>query len=395
MAGLIVAFDAGSSLTKIIYGWIKADSEYETKYMVMGPEYKVLPPESGQFLDTGDFGLSQMGLPEDNAWIRYSENGEIALLGRMARENRAKSRLKPLKSTMIVPKVLATIGAIAEKENLGAEIELTLTILLPYNEIRSKEELEASLTAKISNFYFREHQISVKLNKLKIAPEATGLALLYRSLQQYKFKKINHSFLMLGHRNTSLLVFEQGSFSKAKSSTTDLGFYDLIDRFTEKVPGVSREDFLATIKTSPAEKSVTIIDESHSHLLAQIRLDLKKLSSTGKSNEFLLSAYKASLMEYWITVEDWLKEVYPSSTDLLWPMGGAAQFIRNFVSQKYKTIELMDLRYITHQFFIALNFWDINSKQNFFQQNLINRALDVWGMYAISSGYFLKERRSA
>ena len=81
---LILAFDAGSSLIKSIYGWIDERGNYVIKYMVMGSEYLVIDGSSSKYM-ANPFG---MGNPEDNAWIRTEKDGEIAVLGRMARESK-------------------------------------------------------------------------------------------------------------------------------------------------------------------------------------------------------------------------------------------------------------------------------------------------------------------
>ncbi len=390
---LYLSFDAGSSLTKIIYGWIKADGKLFVKYLVMTPECLGLTAASASFL-SDESGIS-LGLPEDNAWIRYSQNGDIFLLARMAVEYRARTHLKPLKLKTIVPKILGAIGAIAEKENLGEEIELVLGVLLPFNEINSKQELNNNLITRLDNFYFRDKKITVKLKKLKIVPEATGLAASYSIKHKKDFKQTNQSFLMLGHRNTSFLVFERGSFSRSKSSVTTSGFYDFIDIFREKVPGVEREDFLNMLETTAKinydwQKKVFELENQ------TFNYDFVKLHDTGKSLDYLKNALKVSLNEYWSSsISSWMKGCLQPNIDVLWVCGGAAPFILPDIENEFSNIKIHRPRLEISDLILALGFKQYDCPTELIEQNLIERMLDVWGLFAASSNYYARQEVSA
>ena len=107
----------------------------------------------------------------------------------MAREYKAMSRLKPLKVEIMIPKLMAVIGAIAEKENLGNEIVLDLGVLLPYGELESRQELIRSLSKSLKGFYFRDKKITVKLEGLNVIPEASGVASFSSIVDRNEFKK--------------------------------------------------------------------------------------------------------------------------------------------------------------------------------------------------------------
>ena len=82
--------------------------------MLIDPEHLALPNSSAEHLpkDAG------MGLPEDNAWVRLSDNGECHLLGRLARDYRVFPNLKIQKWKIVTPKILGAIGAISRSEAL-------------------------------------------------------------------------------------------------------------------------------------------------------------------------------------------------------------------------------------------------------------------------------------
>ena len=130
---VVVCFDVGSSLNKILYQVEGSD----VQYMVMEPEHLALPPESSASLPVD----SGMGRPEDNAWIQFKKGEKCHVVGRVADDFKASVNLKTLKWEIATPKILGAIGAIAEREGLGSEFRLDLGVLLPFGEITSTEQL--------------------------------------------------------------------------------------------------------------------------------------------------------------------------------------------------------------------------------------------------------------
>ncbi|EAZ87968.1 hypothetical protein CY0110_04967, partial [Crocosphaera chwakensis CCY0110] len=130
---VIVCFDVGSSLNKILY---QVEGQ-NVQYMVMEPLHLALPPESVASLPND----SGMGRPEDNAWIRFKKGEQCHAVGRVASDFKAFVNFKTLKWEIATPKILGAIGAIAEREGLGSEFRLDLGVLLPWGEISSTEQL--------------------------------------------------------------------------------------------------------------------------------------------------------------------------------------------------------------------------------------------------------------
>ncbi|EAZ87919.1 hypothetical protein CY0110_00805, partial [Crocosphaera chwakensis CCY0110] len=166
---VIVGFDVGSSLNKILYQVEGSD----VQYMVMEPEHLALPPESEASLPVD----SGMGRPEDNAWIQFKKGEKCHAVGRVADDFKASVNLKTLKWEIATPKILGAIGAIAEREGLGTEFRLDLGVLLPFGEITSTEQLESELKSSLRGFYFRHQRLKVKLERYKCVPEGSGLAM--------------------------------------------------------------------------------------------------------------------------------------------------------------------------------------------------------------------------
>jgi len=385
----MLSFDAGSSIVKVIYGWIDEQGKYVLKYMVMGAEYLVLESKSGKYMSN----LFGTGNPEDNAWIRYEKDGEIVLTGRMAREYKAMSRLKPLKVEIMIPKLMGVIGAIAEKENLGNEILLDLGVLLPYGELESKQELMTSLSKSLKSFYFRDKKITVKLDDLKIVPEACGVATLTSVFDPTGFKKNNRGFLMLGHRNTSLLVFERGSFSPSQSATTNFGFCHFTDRFRQKLPGVQREDILKMIEIKGHvlynwEKGVHELEKTG------IIFDYSKIRGINSKEEFN-DAYQNSLEEYWRLISAWLDELGLGEIDEIWCCGGAAPFIIGNLKKEFTNIFIHDMKKQTSLMWKSLGYDKENYPKELIEENLAERLVDVWAYFMVMSDYYERIEVSA
>ncbi|MDJ0846695.1 MAG: ParM/StbA family protein [Crocosphaera sp.] len=238
---VVVCFDVGSSLNKILY---QVEGQ-DVQYMVMEPEHLALPAESSASLPMD----SGMGRPEDNAWIRFKKGEKCHAVGRVADDFKASVNLKTLKWEIATPKILGAIGAIAEREGLGSQFRLDLGVLLPFGEITSTEQLESELKSSLRGFYFRHQRLKVKLERYKCVPEGSGLAMWTGMNDRSAFTRKNVAFLMFGHRNTSSLFFRKGTLCRQLCSTTELGFYDLIDKMGHKVAGLSRNDVLRAIKT--------------------------------------------------------------------------------------------------------------------------------------------------
>jgi len=382
---MLLSLDPGNSTSKMLYQIYRGHKDALIKYMIMGPECLALSSESADFFANGMFA----GRSEDNAWVRLKKDGEIMVLGRMAREYRATSRIKPLKAMTMIPKILAAIGAIAEKEELGQKIELDLSFLLPYGEIASKRKLELSLRDSLSEFYFRDRKYEVSLNRLKMMPEGSGAAMLKLAIDQENFMETNQGFVMFGHRNTSLLVFERGSFSSTKSSTTPLGFYNFVDKFREKLPGVEREEVLRIIQMEGKIK-YNWNKESFNLENYNLFLNFEKLVKMGADREFVKKAYKVSLEHYSSLIMSWLEDSVPFNLEILNCLGGATPFLIQKVGTNFTNCEVNQTGEQYSEFLKALNFKKAHYPKELIQDNLIQRMMDVWGLFAVFSDYYVK-----
>ncbi len=376
---IVICIDLGSSLIKVLY----RVGELPVKYLLFDPEYIALPPESAANLPRD----SGMGWPEDNAWVRYVKNGECHLVGRTARDYRVGFNFKALKKVSIVPKVLAAIGTLAQSENLGRNFQLDLGVLLPWGEISAREELQSSLKAALSGFYFRHTYLRVKLQQTIIAPEASGAAMLDQQRGSY-FIRHNCAYLMFGHRNTSLLFFRKGTLSKRDSSTTNLGFVDLIDKMRARVPGLERNDVLLAFSTSMTsnlnrrgeDTTITTINWSR---VTQER-DEDKASVERRR---LSDAYEIAIKEYWQLLVNWLDDCLPprAEIDAVIRCGGASELLTPYIGDFFQDVPQYVPFGYTNQLMSALDLSSPKSPRasQFIAQNLPTRLADVWGLFVV------------
>jgi len=387
---LVVCYDAGSSLSKILYSVDSGD----VKYMVMEPEHLALPSSSASSLPV-DAG---MGKPEDNAWVKLNKNGSAHAVGRVARDYRASVSFKTLKWETATPKILAAVGAIAEREKLEDKFSLDLGMLLPYGEIRSADGLSKELKTALQSFYFRHKRLKVALERYQCLPEASGSAML-AGRANGDFSLLNQAYLMFGHRNTSVLFFRRGSFSRSESSTTNLGFYDLIDKMREKVPVLERDDVLRAIQSAAGER--VYLDNDDCLGASQAGSSEIVWSAIAKSHDSkraaqevseLKKAYAASLAEYWLLLSNWLNEALPQRTeiDAVVRCGGAAEILEHKICEYFQGIPVQ-LSFGSEQKellkALKMNLPSQRKDSDFIKQNLAVRFADVWGLFAIFSGY--------
>lgn len=384
---LIACIDVGSSLSKVIY---QVGSKID--YLLMQPEHLALPPESAPQLPP-DSGL---GRPEDNAWIRFKKDAECHAIGRVAKDYKAFVNFKTLKSQIATPKILAAIGVIAERAHLPENFCLDLGVLLPWGEIQSRETLETELKAALRNFYFRTRRIKVTLERFQCVPEASGTAM-WDAKHDANFRHQNRAYLMFGHRNTSLLFFRKGSLSRSESSTTKLGFYDLIDKMRQKVPGLEREDVLSAIQTT-LNRKYSMIHKAYEYEADTTDFWWARLLPSTNAHEILAqkaildTAYSTSLKEYWLLLSNWLDSELPlrSEIDAVIRCGGVSNLLATQVEKFFRYKPIYVPKAYSGNVLKPLGLEDSRREKEYIEFTKLNlhvRLVDAWGFFAIFSGY--------
>lgn len=321
MADLLLGFDPGTSLTKIIYRIVKnqKESNHKQHLLFMEPETIKLPASSINNLIT-DINRAS---PEDSAWFKQNKrDNQIHLVGFIAQRFQARLNMEKLKYESAVAKITAAVGAIAQKHqnHLGHKFTLAIAALLPYGEYSNRKQLEEQIKSNLKRFYFQEQKIQANLKSFRCLPEGGGLALaLGREEGEQWLRKRNIAILVFGHRNTSLLYFQRGAIQKGE--TTDLGFYQMLDSIIRNTSGQNRNTLAQTVfaignniePSSPLIKSLV-----KSKKPENIKIEIEQLTKSIKS----------ARQEYWILIRNWLRAALPKEINQIVICGGAAKYLK-------------------------------------------------------------------
>ena len=351
MSNLIVSFDPGASLTKIVY---ELATEGQPRLMTMEPEMLKLPQSSIDAYMSSRKGL-ESSQPADEAWVSCAadDHTQCTVVGFLARQFSASARLDKLKYETSIHKVLAVIGAIAcgcprsaiafgtaqsaiasgktqsaiagggalpiaQQNQLPNKFSLSLTSLLPYGEYQNRQAFEQQLRNALKDFRFRGQRLRVKLERFECLPEGAGLAMI-RQRQNGKewFNTQTIAVLMFGHRNTSVLLFERGKMTAGY--TNGLGFHQMVKRVIERTSG---QDATALTSAIYAAGSDITVDNPAIRALLKSR-DPKNIDY---ELQMIVNAITTAKAEYWSRLYDWLESTLPAVNEVILS-GGAALYL--------------------------------------------------------------------
>ena len=240
MPDILIGFDSGASLTKALYQ-TQGD---ELRLLLMEPEVLVLPYESIDEYRSGRLGLTS---PENDAWVQFSKKeNRCYAVGYLARGFHALPRLDLLKYEYSLYKIMAAIGTIWEKSNLPNNFSVGIAAALPVDEYANRDQLQTQLRRGLKSYYFRDQHLRVDLEMFECLPEGGGVALSLIGTHGWDWlTRRTLVVLMLGHRDTSCLVFERGVMKPG--AVAKLGFYRLIDKVISRTAGQTQESLTRAI----------------------------------------------------------------------------------------------------------------------------------------------------
>lgn len=326
---LVLTLDPGSSLTKIIYQIRFGSSERsQPKLLLMEPEVIVV---SQELLEAYEDERLTSADPENEAWIECE--GEYYAVGFLAQKNfYANAGLNELKYERAVFKLLAAVGAIAEREGLPDSFDLALAGLLPYKEWRDSEKFEHSAAKALANFCFRGRVLSVPLCLFECKPEGAGLALTRGRKLGMEIKERVILVLMLGYRDVSFLLFERGKIVSGGTSPRQYGLVLLVKRVQNRTSGIDSELLVKAIHASATSKTKQLKDKQKP-LKELVRS--KKPEHQAQELAQIIEAVRISRLEYWSILSGWLKSVIPSQIDEVVIGGGTSECFKSEISSYF------------------------------------------------------------
>lgn len=304
---IAIAIDVGTSGSKGIL--TLGDS--------FNPECVATPPEVARVtlasLDT----CSQTSLAEINpfqsSWIELE--ARIYAIGYLARCFTTSPPLERRKFESTIPKVLAMVGAISQKQELPNGTNICLALLLPWSEYSDRHLLEKILRDALSDFSFCNTPKSFNLETFICLPE--GGAILFQGRNAgSNFQDLDLVVLMLGYRDASLLFLNKGVF---RGITEPLGFANLIKSVSEKT---SVRDW---------QKLTEIICKAGSNVNPKaLKPLLQKVSENYRQYEQdrIQEAILQAREQYWLSLSEWLKLKIKGSEDEIIIAGGTSRYFK-------------------------------------------------------------------
>lgn len=363
MSQITLAIDPGGSFSKCFYTL----DNFKPELILMEPEVAKVPLESLQAYEQSKIGSAS---PENSAWIEYQNNCQA--VGFLARKRfNADLQLQRRKFELALPKVLAIVGAIAEKHDLPNNSSINLGILLPWGEFQDRALFKEVVTEALANYKFKEKPKSFAVDTFMCLPEGGGILTRGRAPGS-SIRDQSIAVIMLGYRDTSILLVERGEMRQGK--TEPLGFSKMIESVITQTSGLNANQLVSTICKAGKKINTKALEE------------LISVDAAYKDHELstIKSAVANGRKEYWMLLSNWLKLQIPRETDEIIIGGGTANYFRFELNQLFsgKTVNWCD----SLESQITTNFSQVTSK------SLQYRLTDVYGLFFYLCGNALKKK---
>ena len=234
---LLLACDLGKSGGKFFYKLLNG----QTHALWMDAEV-------AQRSAAGVAQVSSGGRPQDNAWFRLRDH--LVFVGKAAQAFLDYNSFKEDKSLKAAERIAGVLGAIAKIESLPSEFEAIVWVLLPINELATRQKISSRLTEICQGFCFQDAtECRIDL-KLSFRPEGYGIYVQRKCQLQQMGVAITQRTTwieMLGHRNGTQLAFETGTLNAAKSTSKFPGFWEPFEK-AANAAGVSVTEYDVLLK---------------------------------------------------------------------------------------------------------------------------------------------------
>ncbi|MBD1845692.1 ParM/StbA family protein [Cyanobacteria bacterium FACHB-63] len=307
---LIASLDLGSSLTKSFYIRDRMPCP-----LVMEPEIAWVQSELlGKYQS-----VNHDAQPEKVAWVQLGD--EMAAVGQFAQGFSGDNGLIERKERRAIYKVLALLGAVREKLQLPTTTTATVALMLPVTEFSDRQKLQSAIAESAQNFIFRGQPLSISFDKLQILPEGFGLFLTKRGeLIKRGVNPKNRTIivLMFGHRNLSILRFQNGVL-QSNSRSDGPGFLHAVE-VAASLKGLST--------TTPHLIETIALNQPTLRVAGQlIPMDMKEINGTARES-------------YWKQVKSYLENHLPGGNYDVIVAGGAATVMQSELMELFSVMGL-------------------------------------------------------
>ncbi|URD53792.1 ParM/StbA family protein [Chroococcidiopsis sp. CCNUC1] len=267
---IVVTVDLGASDTKAVY-WNPWSRRPEMLWMK--PQVAMMNPSDIKRLDMGG---TTVATPETSAYVQIGAS--VYAVGALGRVLEGDSGLRLAKKETAKVKILAVVGAIAQKLLKSGQkhhFNLELCFLLPLIEYWNDEhqqQLKMEIPSSLTGFTFRGTAMSATLTRLRILPEGGGIFIdeNYKWLQQGQEVSADIvSIAMFGYRNASILTFAYGAPPQRNNSKgSGPGYVKCLEQL---IPGINPDDPALFEAFRQGEKTFRLKGHQESYDLENLR----------------------------------------------------------------------------------------------------------------------------
>lgn len=347
---LVLAIDFGGSLTKLVGGISQDD------YVAMTMEPEVVEVTEGG-IRLHEKNAIGSGRPKDRSWVKL--DGKVYAIGYLAQQFLGDAGLWKAKTEIAVQKLLAALWVMKNhwKQQLGKKrIKVDIACLLPPGEYQEKTQFEAKVRKALKRFGTPDNHLTIACRNFYCFPEGFGVLSNFEAQWGRNFLKTSEiAVIMLGHRNSSLMVCKRGRVTEFDSS--DLGFIQLVRKVIQRTAGLDE----STLSDAIAEAGYEINPAPLEKVLRHRDMTMRE-----EELENLIEAISISREEYVILLQEWIMKMLPSTVTEVVLCGGTADY-------------LQDLPALSH--LKQHRPGDIKLPDLYSQLNIGNRMADVAGLW--------------
>lgn len=369
METLTIAVDPSASHLR---GFSTLDS-FKPGIILLDPEVTKVPKQSIERYEEKDR-LGSTG-PEISAWVEYK--GEYWAVGQLARKRfGADLQLKKPKFELALPKVLAMVGALAEKHELPNGTPIRLGILFPCGEYQKRATFKQLISDALANFRFRGKERSFLLDTFVCLPEGGGALARGRAPGSSLKEQIVY-VVMIGFRDVSILPVERGDMNNGY--TEPRGMSNMVLTI-KKGTGITD---IHKLLTAICKAGKGVNPRALTGLVENVDLAYRD-SELSNIRQVILEARE----EYWMMLSQWLRLQVPREADEIILVGGTANYFRPELNTLFSHSQINWCEELEKQLNVSFA-TQINSK------SLHYRLTDVYGLFFYLCGIASQARRAS
>jgi hypothetical protein len=226
---IVIAIDLGSSLFKVVYTGQQGN-----------PVPLALRPQLVSAVGADRIAAQMYEYGDDpfrSAWIEV--DGMTYAGGEFAADLSGRQYHELSKWDDLLPRILIVLGLVADRLGIEAEFAAHVGLLLPRDEIHRPDRAERlqAITQAAATFQFRGEPVACQLD-LKVSTECAGLFASHAvALEKGGVNplRVDIPVVMLGERNTSVVLYRGGKINPALSSSDGPGFYQFAEMLKKSI----------------------------------------------------------------------------------------------------------------------------------------------------------------